>query len=521
MTGPAQIFTSDEPLGPTAITDEIDPEVFRLIYDESAEPNKLSGDRPPTFIIGRRGSGKTSLLLSTLLNPSNLVVHLRSDGIYSRVSAIVRELENRIVLTEEGVADIWRMLLWAPVSIRLTENTDDRDPAGEYNLLWEELTPIRNAVRESVEQGSRQDDVVLDRVTEKLLTSLTTDRGILAADTLASRFHLYTRPWVDCMDAARQLIAARETRAFVLIDSIENLGPRLPQLDLTLRGLFHLVGRQGIQSRRTDFRLQCCFPSELWPSLHRISANPLKDFAHSILLQWTAGDLVHLADARLEEFFERNPQFAPRGVRPTTILDLLPPRVTNRLGVSEAPLSYMLRHTQLLPRQFLQITNKALGRSLTERGNPFMQERDVVAAVSEVESILCPEIFSAFSHIYPAARDICHTLIPFLPFRFDDDYLHERCNRAGIRKRFSYDYPEIREMLTRLGILGRYIGAEGFYDRALFEYSIDGSLNLAPEDTFCLHPLFVRECQSRDIRLPTGEARPVYPSGTPEPSDWL
>jgi hypothetical protein len=511
---PAEVFTNEEPLGPTAIRHEIDLDVLSLLYDPTAGPNRALESRPPTFVIGRRGSGKTSLLLWQQHVRSALSVQLRSDAIFSRVSGIVRRLQRDIVLTEEGVADIWNLLLWGPVAMRLLDSPFPDDPRAESSFLWEELEPIRASVRGDATGELRGDDLVLDFMADRLARIVTSDDLILGADKLYQRFQLRGRPWSHCIQAAREIMRSRREPVCVLIDSLENIGPQLEILTPTLRGLFHLVGRNSMGPGRGGYRLRCCFPSELWPLIHRISANPLKDFAQAMTLKWSASELLHAANARLKGYLEQRYPRLLAG-RDAPLQDLLPRTVVNRLGVKEPTIPYMLRHTQLLPRQFIHIVNRTLHRAIVSRGRPTVCADDVLAAVAEVEAILCPEIFAAYRHQFPDAREIAHRLLPHLPFRFDDSLLHQMCNQAGIRKAFGVEYPEVREMLARIGILGRFRSEEGYYLNAEFEYTVESSLNLAPEDTYCLHPLFVRECKSRDVRLATPGTRPVYPAGTP------
>jgi len=135
-----------------------------------------------------------------------------------------------------------------------------------------------------------------------------------------------------------KVLELRANTAYVLIDSIENLGPRLvsdENLKQALRGLFHLVGRTG-RNDRGVMHIQCCFPSELWPLLKEYSANPIKDFSRKLALQWKGHDLLAAGDARVQQFLQT--QFSeadlPEGA---TVETFLPRKVTNRLGREEAP----------------------------------------------------------------------------------------------------------------------------------------------------------------------------------------
>jgi hypothetical protein len=511
------VFTTQRPLGPIAIDDETDPTVLRALYDSRVNLHITSQHSPPTFIVGRRGSGKTSLLLSSQLDESNLTIHLSTAGAFSRVQAAVDALQARLLLTEEGVADIWSLLLWGPIAVRLAERHRDRDPHREYQVLWETTAPLRALVPRNGIPGISYDDLILDHLAQQFTVAVRSMDTVLGTDALGRHFCISGRPWVEGIEAARAVATARKAKIFVLIDSLENIGAQIGRLELTLKGLFHLVGRIGMQTSRRPFRLQCCFPSELWPLLHKISSNPVKDFADRVVLQWSGDDLLRAAALRLNAFLER--QFPEMAVKPEDSLDLFrtlfPARIKSGAGLVEPSIAYMLRHTHLLPRQFIYILNEALHRAIVATEQPVVRSSDIIGAVAEVETTLCPEVFAAHMFRYPAAEDITRQLVPYLPFRFTEGHLHSMYNRAGIQQSFGIGYRTVLEMLSHIGLFGRFVGEERYYAKAEFEYTVEGSLNLSPDDEYCLHPLFVRLYASRDIVKPSGETKPVYPLGTP------
>lgn len=62
--------------------------------------------------------------------------------------------------------------------------------------------------------------------------------------------------------------------------------------------------------------------------------------------------------------------------------------VRNAIGLEEDCFTYVLRHTQLLPRQVLGILNAIALRAVRDSRKPFdapFSERDVVDGVSDVE----------------------------------------------------------------------------------------------------------------------------------------
>jgi hypothetical protein len=507
------VFTLQNPLGPIVVSDDADPRALQLIYDTRVNLHVRSAENPPTFIVGRRGSGKTALLLSREFDQDNLAVRLRADRVYSLVQAMVGQLEEQVAVPVEAVADIWELLLWAPIATRLAAVRHPQDPPAARQILWEETAPFRR-LPDTCDVG----DAVVELAATLLSRHLDGPTRVLSAGSALRDFTVVQRPWAQVVTAARDLLAARGLPVFVLIDSLENIGAHIDRLRPTLQGLCHLVGKLGVATNRRPYTLQCCFPSELWTRLDDISANPVKDFAGRMVLQWRWRDLLQATGMRLRSFLEVHyPQLAEQAPGDSlALLDrLFPPRITDSCGADEPTYAYILRHTQLLPRQVFYIINEALHRALLENGAPEISPRHIVEAVRAVEAALCPEVFSAHAYCYPQAHAVARQLIPFLPFRFDDGLLHRMCNQAGIRKHFGLDYQEVREMFATVGILGRFFAETSSYVSAEFAYSVDGQLLLSPEEEYCLHPLFVRQYRSVDLVPGRPRPKPVYPTGVP------
>ncbi|MEV4175513.1 MULTISPECIES: P-loop ATPase, Sll1717 family [unclassified Nonomuraea] len=511
------LFTPRNPLGPSVVSDRVSIPVLRAIYDTRVHLHLRSKDNPPTFIVGRRGSGKTALLLSREFEPRNLVVRLSAHGVFSRLQAATELLAIPLVLSVEGVAELWETLLWAPIIGRLVAERHDCDPDRAFQVLWEETA----ALRQDVAGSDSRDDAALDFVTTRLIEHVDQFDNVVSLEKLSRDFRLSRRPWKETIEAAKSVLDARDTPVFVLIDSLENIGDHIERIEGVLRGLFHLVGRLGLRIDRTYFRIQCCFPSELWPVLDRVSANPIKDFSGRMVLRWTWQDLLRTVGARLHMFLTRHYPELLRGLPDDGYLTLLDrvivPELKNRAGLPERSVAYVLRHTQLLPRQVLYIFNEALHRAIATTGRPVVDGNHILETVTEAEATLCPEVFSAHHFRHPKAHDVARRLIPYLPFRFDDAFLHRMCNQAGIRREFGLDYREVREMFTDVGIIGRLTGESERYLKAEFAYAAEGQMILSPDEEYCLHPLFVREYNARG-RVSSPASKPVYPSGTPEPS---
>jgi hypothetical protein len=515
----AGIFTRFEPLGPTAANSGAGFEA--ALYDRRVQLHLESQRHPPTFIVGRRGSGKTALLLSRELEKDTLTVRLSTSEAFSQINSALDYFDERIVVTVESAAELWDAILWGPIAVRLAGSKTSRDPRDQQRVLWEGTKELRKVAA----GAARPDDAVLGAMADLVVEAMIDTEGLVTVETVIDRIALGDHSWRAVREAAMKILRERRVACFVLIDSLENVGEHIDRLKLTLQGLFHLVGAKRSERSVGNFRIQCCFPSELWPSLNEMSSNPIKDFAGRMALQWHWKDLLHASSTRLAAFLQQEYPEDYKRMRSDSALELFyeffPDTVVNQNGGTERAIAYILRHTQLLPRQVLLILNEALAQAIADSTPelPSVTGEHILASVRRAEGILCPEIFSAHHYRFPDAEQVATALIPFLPFRFDESELEQACTRAGLKKTHGHNVTAIRSMLGDIGIIGRFLGVTDVYNKAEFSYSVEGRLTLSPFDQFCLHPLFVRQFGSvslldRDSFAPESHL-PVYPMGTP------
>jgi len=327
---------------------------------------------------------------------------------------------------------------------------------------------------------------------------------------------------------------AQDQRPVVLIDSMEDLHSELQALARPLAGLFGLIGRADRSAEQEcDFRF--CYPSELWLKLSDFAANPLKDAENHIAIRWNAKELLQIAGHRMAIYLKLHEPavltelFGRRAYNPRSFDDaltvlghVLPPTITNLVGIEENTVAYLMRHTQLLPRHLLRILNGIMQRN-RELGNEPLEvtEEAIVEGVGRVEELLVAEIFSAYSAVHPRARAACRRAIPELDLSFSDGDLHRTFNRTGIAKTTDLDFFGFKEMLVQIGALGRVMRRTDRYIEAEFDYTLPSTLYTGHGDDLCLHPLFSRVFRARGVydRKKNGPSS-VYPYGSdPEHAD--
>jgi hypothetical protein len=191
---------------------------------------------------------------------------------------------------------------------------------------------------------------------------------------------------------------------------------------------------------------------------------------------------------------------------------VLPKTIRNQAGFEEETISYILRHTQLLPRHFLMLLNSIFRSGAgTQSLNPFpIKEARIISGVRQVEERIIKEIFVAFKLIHPTAESACKRSLPELGHKFSVGELHKVFTRHG-KAVFSGDSLfEFQRMLMEIGAMGKVISgkATDVYIKGNFEYTVEHEISISHDDAMCIHPLF------SGIFGNDSQERPVYPYGS-------
>jgi hypothetical protein len=362
--------TERMPFGPIAMDAIATRRIYRDLYSTHTEIHDEIIRRRPSFIVGRRGSGKTALMRVPLLDPSNLLVEFTSAELFARVLACVDELERRGGrLFVQQIGDIWDGVVWSGLFLAATNSKRIK--------LYQspELEVIRRYVAGVGDETTLTVDDLGAAFCRQLVDGAGADSRPLVRDT-----QLGGVGFGVAKDACRSLLQAASLNPIVLIDSMEDLHVEMTTLSRVLAGLFGLIGRSDRSpAEECDFRL--CYPSELWSKLSDFAANPLKDAENHIKLYWSARQLLTIAGHRLHLFLRLyHPKHLSDALKgafdPTSFYDarfvlrsILPSEVTGTGGRKEDTLAYIMRHTQLLPRHLLRILNGIMQRNI-ELGEP-------------------------------------------------------------------------------------------------------------------------------------------------------
>jgi hypothetical protein len=506
-----EFYSINQPFGPITSDEIEDPKIMEKLFSrENLIYRQISSC--PSIISGRRGSGKTAFLRSVHLDYEqyNIIIELRPHQGFRHVINSIEEIRTSAVLVEE-IAELWMLIFWNTIFIELfkqEKTKSELEVMGKY-VDGLGLTRVRSPysiMRKTVEILKAHDRNIPLSVVSKLIYDIAFN-GVTFAEAKANAIHHMEKKGI---------------KAIILLDSLEDFQLNDAKMPHAISGLLKCQGTFHFTGSPAEIR--CCIPTELYHRLMAISSNPNKDFQKQILIRWHATELIKLAVQRYFAFLDIH---FPEELASYKEFDLgrrrgaiafmgkiLPKEIKNRFGGTEVSLAYILRHTQLLPRQLLMYLNRIAVISMRKKDSvPMFNEKSILKGIYEVEPTICEEIFSAFKYVHPGARDACDRCLPYLTNHFDDGDLHRVYNRHGKNIENVLDYTDFKRLLIEIGAIGRVLDQTNRYVIGLFEYTVPHKLTTTTEDRLCMHPVFFEVFQAKkpeNIR----DFLPVYPYGT-------
>lgn len=509
-------FAPDHPFGPLSTTDIHDAESFAAIFSkDNLIYSELHSHPSLTLIIGRRGSGKTAFLRSVTIDETyEIKIELSTHKPFREIITSIEEISKGAVLVEE-VADLWNVILWVPLLVEVAKLEGSSDA---QKLIRRYLDGLE------LNQTPRLNPYAVMRRVIGIIRARGGDSSIAMAAEFTDQMIFNDVVFEQAQEAALDHLKQNNMRSIILLDSLENFALDDQTMCHAIAGFLHAQGK--FHSAGSPCELRCCIPAEIYHVLLDLSSNPNKDFQHRVLLHWSAGELLRIAAQRYAQFlrlyepkiFEES--FAHLDLKKRYDAQvfwhsILPNKIQNKVGGTEDALPYILRHTQLLPRQFLLYLNQIAVKNAATDGHVLQfQHNAVVDGVFEIEHTICSEIFKAFEYVHPGAKVACERCLRYLPTRFTDGELHKVYNQHG-KGRITdvYDFEDFKKLLIEIGVIGRVIRTTGRYIEGVFEYAVPHKLITNTDDELCVHPVYSQTFRvNRDTSTEDGKLV-VYPYG--------
>lgn len=465
---------------------ELESNYSELYFDET--PFNSTSIKPQTYlIIGRRGSGKTALaqyfsFQTEIKNPIYIDVNEPREfqKVLSDISS--RASESREIAIPR-LQKVWEYVIWCVVFEHTREESKVIAEACDEACSTVGVSHLINTIIDRVLIWLHDSS---DKIIDERIEQLVGDARLETA-----------KKEVLKIAAKRPIIIA--------FDTLEKYDISDDGLMNAMAALVQCAVNFNLNFRDKGVHLKVFMSGEVFPYLEEdVLQNPLKSIKNPVYLFWRPKDLLRLISWRFFCYLEANDLLLPESkgeinwVNPREVLRKMwvpyfGQYITNARGLQEHSFSYVLRHTQMRPRQLILLCNAIAERAKEETGGfPVFSEKDILYAIKDAETKLANEIINSFSQTYKSVSAIVDALMK-IPMLFKGNELDKRARQSASEwPSGSYSPARFRRLVAELGIVGRvrrYNEGAGYID-ADFEYSLRERLPITHRDDCVIHPMF-------------------------------
>jgi hypothetical protein len=460
---------------------------YQNFYYGQSRFNAESLDSDVYLIVGRRGSGKTSLtkyfgFQDIIRNAHSIDVD--EPNVYS---GILQGLAERPMLSADlaviEVGKIWDYLIWS--------------------LIFDEFRE-RDAVIKTASVMVRKGTAshFIHDLLRGLVKKYLDDSGKVAEDVSNTT----SAPFFKAAQA-KILEYTHKEPIIIAIDTFERYDRENTAMMVVTAALIQRANEFNISYAHRGIHVKAFVSAEIFPHIKEsIITNTTKFIRNPVYLRWKPRDLIRLIMWRFYRYMqERGHQFESTEPDWDNFNDILQKlwnpffgeNIQNLRGGSERSFPYILRHTQMRPRQLVVLCNQ-IART-TERSGKFPHFKDVAInkVIAETEYDLADEVLNSYDLIYPRVADII-TALTNAPMVFHGNYLDQVAKRTSSAWPLgTYSTAAFRRVVAELGIVGkvRTMNESTGIVAADFEYAMQDRLTLTSDDDCVIHPMFYAKLQ--------------------------
>lgn len=533
----SRLVNEDAPLGPYYYNvegDDVSSKYHQVLFDDHSDYLYKNESRSPALVIGRRGSGKSTYInnlsqqkVAVIPTKNNLPIILNSWELIREVASRLIELELLPgTVNPEETAKFWELIILLEVVREISTSRE-----AEIPLRLKKYVAAFALAEVSSGVGG-----LVQSITQMWKNNNVTAGRIVTVSSLLNKLMDTAQGFLDIREDVNEALYELGLAAVVLLDNPESpptgeVAPIVAEFvhnqyyytDDALAGLLQLCTSMN-SNAGSYVQIRMCIPSEQYKHYIERASQPER-FGYRHLLHWKTSDILALTANRILLFGHIYKEYFP-GVTYERLssLDLYDRddireffgiifdcRVENGRSDylyrrKEDPIVYIVRHTQLLPRQIIRYFNSILSKAIKLNGSVVISEHEhIKQGVASIETHLAKEIARSYEHSYSGSSKIVAVAMKKFPMVFGASHLE------AIYKNYVLKDKEIVEiienspsisavnsvqkfirMLEEMGAIGKVIGTPEAhkYVNAEFEYNIDGNLVTNNETKYSPHPLF-------------------------------
>lgn len=421
------------------------------------------------ILIGRRGAGKTSLSrffeFQSNLPGSTAITAGPPRDYFGPLARLAESLGSDEEYAIGAMSRVWTYLVWQLIF------TEYRLKASNISLA--RALPLVHSPPDALRE-------LVDDLTKK------SDPIAAAARAVSSE------AFINVAADVRGL--TKSNPVFISLDVREKYDPRNDGQMRALAALVQAASHFEQNWSRHGIYIKVFIPAEIYPTLcESYILNPAKFVRKPVYMHWSPKDLVRLVCWRLwktlteQGVHVETPDWdKPKSVYERCWAPFFGESIQNGCGVRERTLAYVLRHTQLQPRQVVRLCNEIANTSSTF---PRFSQSDIVASIAALERELARDVLNSYSKSQSHINEVIDVLSG-LPMVFEGSELDKIARKAAHALEGGYNLHAFRRLVAEIGIVGRVRKDSNGIIEADFEYFTEDRLGLSEHDTCAVHPMF-------------------------------
>ena len=175
-------------------------------------------------------------------------------------------------------------------------------------------------------------------------------------------------------------------------------------------------------------------------------------------------------------------------------------KIKNSVGEEEDVFTYIIRHTQMLPRQLISLLNAVCGRFRGDGDQLFSRnftDREIVKGVEDTEKANVEAVLFMFRRLYPEIDDLLNVVMPRLSREFDYGHLqsvYHSSAKSYMERMGRSEFLGFWQLMLATGAIGVKLENQTstIYSVARFEFNTKHGLSISDKDSLCVHPMFSR-----------------------------
>ena len=448
--------------------------------DQALDPNVF-------LIVGRRGSGKTALSQFFSFQKKMegaIAIDVDEPAAFEKVlEDITLKAPQSREIAIPRIATIWHLVVWS--------------------VIFRELQDLDPRIRTACIFGT-SDEGKLSAFIRHFLKALL-DRLISSEDDLLDELEgIFADSRVRAgMTAVLEI--AKKRPVIVAFDTLENYAVRDQTMMRATAALIKCGSEFNREYAYQGVHLKIFAMAEVFPHLkEEVILNPLKSVRNEVHMHWRPKDLMRLISWRFYNYLQAMDLLLPESRiidwdDSTDVLEKMwypyfGKTLRNKQNLLEHTFPYLLRHTQMRPRQLIVLCNAIARQAMEKKTFPHFHPHTIVSAVQNTQNSLAEEVINSYSSVYPRVGRIVEALSG-VPMIFQGNQLDKRAPYTASEWSGEYSPHSFRQLVSELGIIGRvrHFNPEAGHAEADFEYSTESRLPLLSDNLCAVHPMFYRK----------------------------